>query len=73
MKGKLKHPDHYALHLALKNIPMKNKTFIPNPKEIVWNTKKKEGWKYFREMTDNNEKLNRVANNEETSPEIILK
>ena len=72
VKGCLKFPDHYALHLVLKNIPTRNKEFEPNPKEIIWNTKKRDGWKIFKENTENNENLLNAASLETESPVTIV-
>ena len=43
VKGRIKHPDHYALLLTLKEIPMKLPTVFPGRKTIRWNTRKKDG------------------------------
>ena len=58
----LKHTDHYALHLVLNKIPMKNKNFIPSIKYTIWNTKKKESWNRYKDMTnEDNKKLKRIS------------
>ena len=47
INGILKFPDHYALHLEFKNIPMRNTDFLPGRKKTVWNTKKRNGWEQY--------------------------
>ena len=71
--GVLKYPDHYALLLAFKDIPMFKAKPIPCKKEIVWNTKKKEGWKKFKEKTENNKMLIKASQSESSDPERVLK
>ena len=47
VKGTLKFPDHYALMLTMTKIPMKKTMSIPPRKEIIWNTRKKNGWERY--------------------------
>ena len=44
VKGEKKYPDHYALHAVFKTIPVKQKSFSSNKKQIIWNTRNKMGW-----------------------------
>ena len=50
-KGSLKHPDHYAILLELKGIPMKPPIVFPGRKITKWNTRKKEGWEKYKLKT----------------------
>ena len=52
VKGSLKYPDHYALMLMIKQIPMKKTQIIPPRKEIVWNTRKKDDWEKYLQKTE---------------------
>ena len=72
--GELKYPDHYALHLVLDNIPIRNSLYVPPKKVTVWNTKAKEGWeKYAKATTENNKRLMKAATMESENPEEIYK
>ena len=57
----LKFPDHYALLLTLKNIPMMEKMKVVNRKQIRWNTRKPNGWQRYKSLTEENEKLLALA------------
>ena len=72
VKGEYKFPDHYALHLVLKSIPMRQLNFVSNKKQIIWNTKKKMGWEMYKDMTENNNVFHK-ASSMEGSPDNILK
>ena len=72
VKGKLKFPDHYAILLRLKDVPILKKHHIPSNKETIWNTKKKDGWVNYRNKTENNEQLNRVPNEHAKGPDFVL-
>ena len=71
-KGQLKFPDHFALLLTL-NIPMANTKHIPTKKNIIWNTKKQNGWERYKAITENNKELDRATNMESDDPEVIWK
>ena len=73
VKDKVKHPDHYALKLTLKNIPMRNSRPFPGRKSIQWNLKKKGGWLRYKQKTENNEKLLKCANKTDESPTKVYK
>ena len=72
-KGILKFPDHYAVMMTLKNIPMKKTMSVPPRKEIVWNTRKKNGWIKYREKTENNPVFLKAATMEDENEEAVLK
>ena len=71
--GVLKFPDHYALLLTLKNIPKLKKKNVVNRKHIRWNTRKVNGWETYTKLTDNNNKLMDIVQNNVDDPETILK
>ena len=72
VKGEYKFPDHYALLLVLKSIPMRQQNFVSNQKQIIWNTKKKMGWEIYKDMTENNDEFHK-ASSLKSSPDNILK
>ena len=69
-KGKLKHTDHFSLFLTL-NIPMLNNKNRPTKKQIIWNTKKHNGWEKYKEITENNKELERATAMETEDPETV--
>ena len=71
VKGELKYPDHYALLLTFKGIPMKAPTVFPGRKTIRWNTRKRMGWENYKMKTEYNEALLRAAVMEEDSEEVL--
>ena len=70
--GVLKFPDHYALLLTLKNIPLMKITKVVNRKHIQWNTRKPNGWEKYKTLTNDNGKLLAIAESKEEDPEKIL-
>ena len=52
---------------------MKNKNFLPNRKDIKRNLRKTNGWKNYKEMTEDNDKLHMAATMKNKNPEKILK
>ena len=73
VKGSLKYPDHYALLLSLKKIPMRKvNPFLPK-KSIIWNTRKSQGWERYFLKTNVNEVLDSVAAVEDADTEVLLK
>ena len=42
-------------------------------KRIIWNTRKKDGWTRYKEKTENNAVLNKIANSNEEDPGKIFK
>ena len=61
-RNKITYPDHYALILKFKNIPLKPKKRIAGPKYSTWNTNKVDGWDKYREATEDNPKLEEIGN-----------
>ena len=73
VKETLKFPDHYAILLKLKDIPMKPPTSFVTRKQVIWNTKRKSGWEKYEQKTENNPVFMKVSNMEEESAESVLK
>ena len=73
LNKKVTHSDHFSCLLLFENIPLKAdyKKLVP-PKQIKWNTNKKNGWDKYFELTTNNAKLERIVKdpNFETPEEI---
>ena len=73
VKGTLKFPDHYALLLTLKHIPMKLSQSFPPKKHVVWNTRKKMGWNKYKERTEMNKRLLKLAEFKDADPKHLYK
>ena len=71
--GDLNYPDHYALRLDLKNIPMMDSDAPKDQKKTIWNTKKEKGWEQYKEATDDNVNLIRAAEMDIEDPDKIMK
>ena len=53
---KLKSSEHFTLILIMKNIPKAmNKPEVT--KELIWNLNKKNGWKKYQDITENEEEF----------------
>ena len=72
MNGELKYPDHYALKLCFKNIPIKHFVQMPCKTETIFNTHKINGWQVYKEKTETNDKLEYVAKLDRGDPEFLL-
>ena len=65
--------DHFSLHLVFKNVLTKSLTKPVDEKHIMWNTNKPEGWNCFKELTENNQDLNELLEDENVnSPTIFI-
>ena len=57
-------PNHYPLILTFSNLPTGENNFGKETNqekhEIMWNTNKKGGWNEYKEVTENNERLDRT-------------
>ena len=60
-KKKVVYPDHYASLLTFKDIPLKSEQKVGGPKYTIWNTNKEGGWEKYKEMTEDNPKLEEVG------------
>ena len=56
-KSKIVYTDHYALILKFKDIPIKQKQNLGEPRHTTWNTNKEGGWDVFKKITDDDSKL----------------
>ena len=71
-QGKVVYPDHYALILKMKNLPLATNKNISNQKFKAWNLNKEGGWSKFKELTDSNVKFRRIINGSEDNPTVIM-
>ena len=60
-KSKVVYSDHYAIIFRLKNIPLRSKQQFTGQKYTRWNTNKVGGWQIYKELTNNNAKLEEVV------------
>ena len=73
--GRMIYPDHYAILMTMKGIPLKKQKQKRVPKILMWNTNKEGGWKKYNELTSNNHVLNRIASGsvDDSHPDTIAK
>ena len=62
--NKVVYTDHYSIILKFKNIPLHGNKVSGGKKVIRWNTNKKDGWKAYKELTDGNAILDKLARDE---------
>ena len=72
-QGKVVYPDHYAMILKMKSIPLASNRNSASSKYQTWNLNKEGGWQKYQEITDANEIFNRLVNNNEDNPTVIMK
>ena len=60
-KNKITFPDHFAIHLELKGIPLRNMKPIIPPKVTLWNTNKTDGWKKYKAETESKIRLDKIT------------
>ena len=65
---KLVYTDHRPLFLVFENLPMNNKKSIPSIKNTVWNTNKPGGWDIYKELTDSNDDLEKLVEEDISEP-----
>ena len=51
------YPDHYAIILEMKNLPISNGKSFSCERFKTWNLNKEGGWERFQECTEDNETL----------------
>ena len=61
-KTEIVYTDHYAILVSFKDIPLKGKKVTNGVREVIWNTKKEGGWDAYYHETDENSKLDVIAN-----------
>ena len=66
-------PDHFSLLLTFKRLPVENKSASLGKKFSRWNTNKKEGWENYFKLTDANERLEEIAENDFNNPNFTMK
>ena len=72
-KQKVVYPDHYPLILTFKNLPLKSGQNVINPKYTSWDTNKAGGWDAYQALTENNAKLEQIAEDTvEDNPDKIM-
>ena len=57
----------------MKDNPLRKAKAPPCNKEVIWNTRCKDGWNKYKENTENNKKLIKTAELDTSNPEEILK
>ena len=72
--GRITYPDHFAIMILMKNIPMKKEKTVRPPKVIMWNTNKPGGWKRYYEETNANEVLDTLSENDKIKedPQLMM-
>ena len=72
-KGKLCFTDHFSIILKFRNIPMKRIGKCFAPKTTMWNMKRENGWENYKKMTDDNQELVELLENEEMDSSELAK
>ena len=71
-KYKLAYTDHFSMLLTMNNLPKKKE--IKQKKRKVWNLAKENGWKLYREISNEfSDKLNKVIDDEELNIEETMR
>ena len=60
-KTKIVYPDHYALILKFKNIPLKPTKSLSGSRHSTWNTNKEGGWERYKDITGENSKMDNIG------------
>ena len=60
-KKSLIYTDHFSLQLMFENIPLKPRQKCATLKETVWNTNKPGGWDKYKDLTEADDDLNSLA------------
>ena len=73
-KGKtIAFPDHYAISITFKGLPLRNDSVSLGKKYTQWNTNKKGGWNRYKILTNSNKKLDEIAASESEDPDVLMK
>ena len=67
------YPDHYALIVKMKNLPLSSNRRLPSSKFKTWNLNKEGGWLKFNELTEDNKNLKNLVIKNEDNPTIMMK
>ena len=71
-KTKMVYPDHFSFLLTFKNLPLKINVKNCVPKYTLWNTNKEGGWEKYTALTEENIKLDEVANDSSKDPNYMM-
>ena len=71
-KGKFCYSDHYAILVEIKDLPLSSMN-IREEKKCIWNLNKKDGWENYKILTDVNENLVKITNNDEIDSTDMMK
>ena len=72
-KKKTTFSDHFSLNLIFKNLPLKSNLAIGGNKHTMWNTNKVGGWEVYKLLTDNNENLKSIPENDVDTSVVMKK
>ena len=61
-KSKIVYTGHYSMLVSFKNIPLKGEKVKNGIREVIWNTKREGGWIRYKEDTNQNQRLESIAN-----------
>ena len=67
----LVYTDHFTMVFTLKNLPICKKRNQISEKITVWNTNKPGGWDTFKEVTDENDDLEKLASEDIAEPTLF--
>ena len=71
-KNKMVYPDHFPLLLVFKNLQLKSRQQKNGCKITMWNTNKDGGWEKYKELTEDNTKLQEVAVDSSEDPDHMM-
>ena len=69
---RLCHTDHYGILLVLKSIPLASQKNTLPRKYKMWNLKKEGGWQYYKELSENNDNLKKIAKDYTNNPTVLM-
>ena len=72
-KGKLRFTDHFSLLLKFKNLPTKKMWKKFQNRNIIWNTKREGGWEKYKTMTEDNQELVDLLDNDRLDSTQLVK
>ena len=72
-KQKLCYTDHFSIILTFKDIPLKKWVKCSDQKSVSWNLHRKDGWKRYQEMTEDNQDLVKLLQSDEDNSTELAK
>ena len=72
-KKKMVYPDHYAIILEMKNLPLSNGKSSVSERFQTWNLNKDGGWEKFQECTEDNEVFKKETEKDNENPTEVMK